>query len=60
MDFANYNFYYCREIVPCFDHESCDSTLACTNGVCGDKEYFKALGDMQCEDDDLCEVRYCD
>ena len=48
---------YCREIVPCFDHASCDTDLKCTNGVCGDMEYLKALGDMQCEDDDLCEVR---
>jgi len=44
-----------REIVPCFDHASCATDLKCTNGVCGDLEYFKALGDMQCEDDDLCE-----
>merc|ERR1712106_861895 len=44
-----------REIVPCFDHASCATDLKCTNGVCGDSEYFKALGDMQCEDDDLCE-----
>lgn len=44
-----------REIVPCFDHASCEPPLKCTNGVCGDGEYFKALRDMECQDDDLCQ-----
>ena len=40
----------------CFDHDSFSGGLKCTNGVCGDVNYFNAFSSMQCEEDDLCQV----
>ena len=38
-------------------HGDCPRHLRCTNGYCGDRKYFEALRERQCEDDGVCEVR---
>ena len=46
------------ETKKCWTHGDCPRHLRCTNGFCGDRTYFEALKNRQCEDDSICEVRY--
>ena len=45
-----------RETKTCWSHSDCPAYLRCTNGYCGDKEYFRALQERSCEEDEECEV----
>lgn len=44
-----------RETVPCYYHSDCEDDLRCVVGHCGDPEYFRALAEMPCTEDDLCD-----
>ena len=46
----------CRETKTCWSHSDCPAYLRCTNGYCGDKEYFRALQERPCQEDEECEV----
>ena len=42
----------------CEDHSRCEKYgLKCINRVCGDPNYFTALGEMDCEKDYFCKVK---
>ena len=45
-----------RETKTCWSHSDCPAYLRCTNGYCGDKEYFRALQERPCQEDEECEV----
>ena len=44
------------ETKKCWTHGDCPRHLRCTNGYCGDRNYYEALKRRQCEDDSICEV----
>ena len=45
------------ETKKCWTHGDCPRHLRCTNGFCGDRNYYEALKNRKCEDDSICEVR---
>ena len=40
----------------CYDHDECPDDMPCVLGYCGEKQYFEAIGDIQCENDEVCKV----
>ena len=44
------------ELLMCYDHDECPDDMPCVVGYCGEKQYFEAIGDIQCENDEVCKV----
>ena len=40
----------------CYDHDECPDDMPCVVGYCGEKQYFEAIGDIECENDEVCKV----
>lgn len=58
QDTNNIQFGICLNTIEtktCWSHSDCPAYLRCTNGYCGDKEYFRALQERSCEEDEECE-----
>ena len=44
------------ELLMCYDHDECPDDMPCVVGYCGEKQYFEAIGDIECENDEVCKV----
>ena len=40
----------------CLDHDDCNENQFCIVGYCGERVYFDAIQDIQCQQDSVCQV----
>merc|ERR550519_2365715 len=45
-----------RETKSCWKHEDCAANQRCTNGYCGERQYFEAIQKMTCTSNEMCKT----